>query len=159
MLDAVKKQDFNEAKKQVAAVAAWKTANAAGPKPMPLNKAVPLKNLMLQVRDTNRALEDHRKMNAVDWNNPMKVDRAVLDSERMAMLTVGMTAHTPDTDPDVKKGQTKKLWADSSAEVRKHLLDMVAAARAKDAKKYKDAFNAMDKACTKCHDAFRQEDP
>ncbi len=159
LLDAVKKQSFDEAKKHVAAVGAWKMANGGGPKPMPLNKAVPLKNLMLQVRDTQRALEDHRKMNAADWNNALKVDRAVLDSERMAMLTLGMTAHTPDTDPDVKKGQTKKLWADTSAEVRQHLLEMVAAAKGKDAKKYKDAFNAMDKACTKCHDKYRLEDP
>ncbi len=159
LLDAVKKQSFDEAKKHVAAVGAWKMANAGGPKPMPLNKAVPLKNLMLQVRDTNRALEDHRRLSPAEWKVPAKADRVVLDTQRMAMLTLGMTAHTPDKDPDAKKGMTTKLWADSSAEVRKHTIDMVAAAKKADPAAFKTAFNAMDKACTSCHDKFRPEDP
>jgi cytochrome c556 len=155
---AAKKKDFNEAKKQIATSADFKKmAPSDGDAEVNLGKVVPLKNLMTQVKDIDQELKKVTRMTAASWNQKGKPEEIALHANRMLALTLAMIQHTPETDPDAKKGQTSKVWKDTSVETQEMCLILAAAARNKKPDDFKKAYMNMDKACTKCHEVYRVE--
>jgi cytochrome c556 len=158
LAEAAKKKDFNEAKKQVALIADFKKmAGSDKTDAVNLGKTVPLKNLMMQVRDVDQELKKATRLNAAAWNQKGKAEEISLHTNRMVALTLAMLQHTPETDPDAKKGQTSKVWKESSQDTQDACLTLASAARAKKPDDFKKAYMVMDKACTKCHEVYRVE--
>jgi hypothetical protein len=158
LADAAKKKDFNEAKKQVGAIADFKKMDGGGKDgDVNLGKAVPLKNLMMVVRDVDGDLKKARALNAASWNQKGKQEEITNHANRMVALSLAMIQHTPDKDPDSKKGQTSKVWKETSQETQAMALEVASAARAKKPDDFKKAYQNMDRACTKCHEVYRVE--
>jgi hypothetical protein len=158
LAEAAKKKDYTEVKKQVTAVAGFKSMSGGGKtSATPLAKAVPLKNLMASVRDTDTVLKGATRLTAAQWMQRGKAEEIAAHAMKMTTLTLGMLAHAPEKDPDPKKGQTRQLWIESSEEVQGFTLEMAKAVRAKNPTEYKKVYMKMDAACTKCHDKYRVE--
>jgi cytochrome c556 len=156
---AAKKKDFGEAKKQVAALSDFKNASKSdGQGEVHLGKAVPLANLMKVVGDVDQELKKATRLTPAAWNQKGKAEEITLHASRMLALSLAMVQHTPETDPNANKGQTSKLWKETSQETQAACLELLKAARAKNSAEFRKAYTAMDKACTRCHDVYRVED-
>ncbi len=165
LVAAIKKQDLASAKKQVETLAKFKTMKAdSGPPAGEINlaEAVPIASLMKEVGETDKKLQDYKRLTAAAFTARGKPEEVATMSYKMAALTMAITAHVPEKNPDAKetdadkKKMTRELWLESTAECRDALLDMAAAAKAKKASDYKAAYGKMDTACTRCHDVFRK---
>jgi hypothetical protein len=157
LAQACKDKNLDEAKKQVAVVDKFKTMKPEGEeKPMPLAEAIPVKNLMMAVGKQEDALKAYRRLTPAQFNTATKPQELTSNSLRMAALTGGITAHVPAKDEDAKK--TRKLWFETTAEVREATLEMASAAKAKKLTDFKTALNKMSDACVKCHDVYRKKD-
>ena|GEM_PF-5758549 len=156
---AARKKDFNEARKQVAILADFKKVEGSGSaESVDLGKAVPVKNLMMVVRDVDQELKKATRLTAANWNQKGKPEEIANHANRMVATTLAMLQHTPEKDPDAKKGQTSKVWRETSKETQDACLELAKAARAKKPDDFKKAYMAMDKACTKCHEVYRVEE-
>lgn len=153
LLEALRKGDQKEANKQAAALAKFKTAkgeNAA--EKIDVVKEFPIDPLMKEVEETNKLLQGYKRM-ATKFNSGSA--DAALASQKMAALTMAITAHVPEKDEGKK---TKKVWIDSTSDTREATLAMTAAAKAKKYAEFKEAFAKMESACAKCHEFFREGD-
>lgn len=156
---AAKKKNYNDAKNHVAALADFKKVESDGTTvEVNFGKSVPLRNLMEVVRDTDQELKKATRLTAASWNQRGKAEEITNYANRMTALSLAMLHHTPETDPDAKKGQTAKVWRDTSQETMDACLELAKAARSKNANEFKKAYTAMDKACTRCHDVYRVEE-
>lgn len=154
LAEACKDKKLDEAKKQVAAIANFKSMKPDGEmKGAPLAKSVPIKNLMKTVNETDKLMRNYRRLTAAQFNVKGKTDEMALNSLRMAALTGAITAHVPDKD-DGKR--TRKHWLETTAEVREATIEMANAAKAKKQDQFKTALGKMDSACIRCHDVFRE---
>jgi hypothetical protein len=165
LAQAIKKQDLAAAKKQVETLAKFKTMKPDGDakvEAVDLAKAIPIENLMKEVTETDKKLQEYKRLTAAAFTAQRKPDEIATASYKMAALTMAITAHVPENDPDPKEKDkekqkmSKKLWLESTAEVREATLLMASAAKAKKAADFKSAYAKMDSACTKCHDVFRK---
>ena len=165
LAQAIKKQDLPAAKKQVETLAKFKSMKPDGEAKadaVDLAKAIPIENLMKEVTDTDKKLQEYKRLTAAAFTAQRKPEEIATASYKMAALTMAITAHVPENDPDPKEKDkekqkmTKKLWLESTAEVRDATLEMASAAKAKKAADFKAAYAKMDSACTKCHDVFRK---
>lgn len=156
---AAKKKSYNDAKNLVATLADYKKVESdSTPPEVNLGKAVPIRNLMEVVRDVDQELKKATRLTAASWNQRGKADEITNHANRMTALCLAMLHHTPETDPDAKKGQTSKIWRETSQETLDACLELAKAARAKNSTEFKKAYMAMDKACTRCHDVYRVEE-
>lgn len=165
LTQAIKKQDLPTAKKQVEMLAKFKSMKPDGDakvETVDLAKSIPIENLMKEVTDTDKKLQEYKRLTAAAFTAQKKPDEIATASYKMAALSMAITAHVPESDPDPKEKDkekqkmTKKLWLESTAEVRAATLEMASAAKAKKAADFKSAYARMDTACTKCHDVFRK---
>jgi hypothetical protein len=165
LAQAIKKQDLPGAKKQVEMLAKFKSMKPDGDAKgdaIDLGKTIPIENLMKEVTETDKKLQEYKRLSASAFTAKGKPEEIATMSHKMATLTMAITAHVPEKDPDPKEKdkdklkQTRKLWLESTAECREATLEMAAAAKAKKAKDFKDGYAKMDSACMKCHEAFRK---
>jgi hypothetical protein len=165
LAEAIKKQDLATAKKQVEVLAKFKSMKPDGKTEggeIDLAKSVPIASLMKEVGETDKKLQDAKRLTAAAFTAKGKADEIATLSYKMAALTMAITAHVPEKDPDPKETDkdkqqmTRKLWLESTAESRDATLEMAAAAKAKKASDFKAAYSKMDSACTRCHDVFRK---
>jgi hypothetical protein len=157
LAQACKDKNLDEAKKQVAVVDKFKTMKPEGDeKPMPLAQAIPVKNLMMAVGKQEDALKAYRRLTPAQFAAASKPQELTSNSLRMTAMTGGITAHVPPKDEDAKK--TRKIWFDTTAEVRDATVEMANAAKAKKLTDFKTALNKMSDACVKCHDVYRKKD-
>ncbi len=156
--EAAKKKNFDNAKAQAETIAKFKNMKPEGDVKMddvPLDKAIPIKSLMDQVNTANKEMIKYNRLTPAAFNAKGKAEEIALAAHKMAALTVAITAHVPEKDQDAKK--TRKVWLESSEEVRQATLEMAAAAKVKKQADVKTAFRKMDAACTRCHDVYRVE--
>lgn len=156
---AAKKKNYNDAKNLVASLADFKKVESdMTAAEVNLGKTVPIKNLMEVVRDVDQELKKATRLTAASWQQRGKAEEITNYANRMTALTLAMLHHTPETDPDAKKGQTSKIWRETSQETQNACLELAKAARTKNVTEFKKAYTAMDKACTRCHDVYRVEE-
>jgi len=122
-----------------------------------LAKEVPIERLMESVQATYEELNKARRLNTQQFSAKGKSEDIALAAYKLAALSLGITAHAPEKDPNPKEKQTRALWLQSTEDVRKACLDMAAAAKSKKRPDFVSAFNRMDSACTRCHDVYRVE--
>jgi hypothetical protein len=161
---AAKKKNLDEAKKLAAIVASFKTAKPGEEKSdgVNLGKEIPVKNLMEEVQTLFLRFDKpqkgaYKRLTKAEWEARGKTDEVATASHKMAALTMAITAHAPEKDPDAAKGQTRKVWLETTENTRTAALEMATAAKGKDQAEFKKALTRLNTACTKCHDAFRIE--
>lgn len=161
---AAKKKNLDEAKKQTSLVAGFKTLKPGDAKmdDVDMAKEIPVKNLMEEVQNLFLRFDkpqkgSYKRLTAAEWNAKGKTEEVTTAAYKMAALTVAITAHVPDKDQDAAKGQTRKVWLDTTEGCRVASLEMANAAKAKKQDDFKKAIDRLNSSCTKCHDAFRAE--
>lgn len=155
LAQACKDKNLDEAKKQVTAIAGFKSMTADDVRAKPLSEVLPMKNLMKAVGKEEEEIKKYRRLTPAAFNTKTKQEEVAYRSQRMVALTAGITALAPAKDEDAKK--TRKFWLESTAEVRDITVEMTTHAKGKKLEPYKAAVTRMSDSCVKCHDVYRVE--
>lgn len=124
---------------------------------IPLNRMIPLTNLMEQAGLINASLAEYEAASHEDWEHPTKREGILRNTWRMAALVRAMTDHAPVADPNPNKGQTRQLWQETLQDCRSQVDAMMSAVKSNDPKTYGARYKALDGACNRCHTPYRVE--
>jgi hypothetical protein len=124
---------------------------------IPLNRIIPLTNLMEQAGLLTATMSEYEAISLGDWGQPTKRDEILHNTWRMAALVRAMREHTPETDPNPKKGQTRQLWQETLRDCRTEVDVLLSAVRSNNPTTYAAGYKALDAACNRCHIAYRVE--
>jgi hypothetical protein len=124
---------------------------------IPLEKVIPQTNLMEYVGLLHLSVAEYEKLTAEQWADPATRTEVARNLWRMRALMRAIGAHVPAADPNPQKGQTRKLWNESSAQGIDGAMQALSAVRDREREAFNAAIKKLDNACTRCHEAYRVE--
>ena len=160
LAEAAKAKDYAKAREVAALLPAYRTLPpSVQPRSafLPLNRIMPMTNLMEEVGRVNLELTDYGDLPNGQWQLPGKAAEVRRRAGKLEVMTWALTTHVPEKDPDAAKGQTRRLWLEAAAEVRQVARVLGDAAEPRQQPAFQAGLKRLEAACARCHKAYRIE--
>ena len=159
--EAARQKNAGEAKKAIAPAEGSEPLSPASTQPrsahITLTKLMPMTNLMEHLGLLNITISEYEQLTSADWGLDAKSTDAVRHTWKLTALVRVIEAYTPAEDPNPKKGQTRKLWAEATHDTGEAAGALHVAARARRGDDFKAGLQKLEAACNRCHQVYRVE--
>jgi len=122
-----------------------------------LTRLIPMTNLMEHAGNFLLTVPEYEELTPAKWAEPETKREIMWAMWKLTALMRATEAHTPATDPNPRKGQTVKLWADTSRQSIDATGGAFAAIRAGRHEEFSAAVQRVVASCAACHKAYRVE--
>lgn len=124
---------------------------------LPLNRIIPQTLLMESVGNLNVILSDYGDLPSDRWTDPRQNAEIAGNAWRFHSLMEALISHVPIDDPNPRKGQTRRLWEETTRECRTQTELILSAAMEKRQGEFKATLSRLESVCNRCHDVYRVE--